>query len=117
MILNTMYSFIELKETQKRYILAIMDRFDHTSSEITLKELSEYHDTMVGERAKTGLKLGYPNWLITNENKIRKSVYNLPIPTQEEIDDFNSGNTKPVVNLDKFSPLLKKTIEEFEIEL
>ena len=112
-----MYSFIELKESQKRYILTIMERFDHIDHEISLKDLAQYHGVMMNERDQTGLKLGYPNWLIVKENKVRKSVYNLPIPTQEEIEDFNNGNTKPIINIDKFSPLLKKTIEEFEIEL
>ena len=94
-----------------------MDRFDHTSDEITLVEIKEYHNAMVLERGQTKIKLGYPNWLITQENKIRKSVYHLPIPTQQEIDDFNSGNVDAVINLDRYSPLLKKTIQEFGIEL
>ena len=112
-----MFSFIELKPTQKQYILEIMKRFKHESPQITLSEIKEYHQVMLKQRDKTGMKLGYPNWLIVADNKIAKSVYNLPIPTIEEEEDFYNGNVEPVINLSRFSPLLRKTIEEFNIKI
>lgn len=112
-----MFSFIELKPTQKQYILEIMKRFKHESPQITLSEIKEYHQVMLKQRDKTGMKLGYPNWLIVADNKIAKSVYNLPIPTIEEEEDFYNGNVEPVINLNRFSPLLRKTIEEFNIKI
>ena len=112
-----MFSFIELKPTQKQYILEIMKRFKHESPQITLKEIKEYHQVMLKQRDKSGMKLGYPNWLIVADNKIAKSVYNLPIPTIEEEQDFHDGKVEPVVNLKRYSKLLQDTIKEFNIKL
>jgi hypothetical protein len=112
-----MFSFIELKPTQKQYILEIMKRFKHESPQITLAEIKEYHQVMLKQRDKTGMKLGYPNWLIVADNKIAKSLYNLPIPTIDEEEDFYNGNVDPVINLNRFSPLLRQTIDEFKIKI
>jgi len=112
-----MFSFIELKPTQKQYILEIMKRFKHESPQITLKEIKEYHQVMLKQRDKSGMKLGYPNWLIVADNKIAKSVYNLPIPTIEEEQDFYDGKVDPVVNLSRYSKLLQDTIKEFNIKI
>ena len=112
-----MFSFIELKPTQKQYILEIMKRFKHESPQITLKEIKEYHQVMLKQRDKSGMKLGYPNWLIVADNKIAKSVYNLPIPTIEEEQDFYDGKVEPVVNLSRYSKLLQDTIKEFNIKI
>jgi hypothetical protein len=112
-----MFSFIELKPTQKQYILEIMKRFKHESPQITLSEIKEYHQVMLKQRDKSGMKLGYPNWLIVADNKIAKSVYNLPIPTIEEEQDFYDGKVEPVVNLKRYSKLLQDTIKEFNIKI
>ena len=112
-----MFSFIELKTTQKQYILKIMKRFKHDSEQITLSQIKEYHQVMLKQRDKSGTKLGYPNWLIVNDNKITKSVYHLPIPTEDEEQDFYDGKIDPVVNLNRYSKLLQDTIKEFNIKL
>ena len=113
-----MFNFLELKPTQKQYILEIMKRFKHESPQITLAQIKEYHQVMLKQRDRSGTKLGYPNWLIVADNKVAKSVYNLPIPTIEEEEDFYEGkNLEPQVNLDKFSPLFKQTVKEFNIKL
>lgn len=113
-----MFNFLELKPTQKQYILEIMKRFKHESPQITLAQIKEYHQVMLKQRDQSGTKLGYPNWLIVADNKIAKSVYNLPIPTIDEEEDFYDGkNLEPQVNINKFSPLLRKTLDEFNIKI
>ena len=107
--------FIELKPTQKQYVVYVMDRFDHKHEDITLDDMKFYHAEMVMTRNQGCPKLGYPNWLIKPENKVGKSVYHFPIPTKSELDDFLSGKTEAVLNLKKFSPLFQKTVKEYSL--
>lgn len=113
-----MFKFLELKPTQKQYVITIMEKLKHTSPEISLSEIKDYHKQLIDSRSKGGEKLGYPNWLIVQDNKVKKSVYGLPVPSKQEAIDFKNGkNLEPQVNLDKFSKLFKQTVKEFNIKL
>jgi hypothetical protein len=111
-----MIMFTELNETQKRYVLEVINRFDHDSDLISLDEMKQYHEKMVKARNKGCPKFGYPNWLIKPNNKASKSIYRFPIPTESEKEDFFSGKTERVVNLQKFSPLFKNVIKEYGLK-
>ena len=111
-----MFSFIELKPTQKQYVAELMKQFNHTQKDITLGQIKTYHQMMLYRREEGGLKLGYPNWLIVAKNKVSKSVYGFPLPTEEELEDFYSGKTERVVNISSFSPMLKNVIKEYGLK-
>lgn len=108
--------FKELKPTQKQYVIEVMKQFNHTHKDITLGQIKSYHQIMVDLRGVGGPKLGYPNWLIVSENKVLKSVYGFPIPTESEIEDYLSGNVEAVIDLTKFSPLLNNVIKEYGLK-
>ena len=113
MLLDQVMQFKELKPTQKQYIIELMKQFNHTQKDITLGQIKTYHQMMLYRREEGGLKLGYPNWLIVAKNKVSKSVYGFPIPTESEMDDYLSGKTERVVDISSFSPMLKTVIKEY----
>lgn len=108
-----MIDFIELNETQKKYVVYVIERFKHISDEISLAEMKSYHEIMVHERDKDGPKFGYPNWLIVPENKLSKSIYQFPRPTGEALEAFLDGDVEPHIRLEKYSPLLQKVVKEY----
>lgn len=108
-----MIDFIELNGTQKAYIVYVMERFKHKSNEISLIEMKSYHELMVYERDKGGPKYGYPNWLIVPENKVSKSVYSFPKPTDENLEAFRSGNVEPQIKLEKYSPMFQTVVKNY----
>jgi hypothetical protein len=110
-----MIDFIELNESQKIYVIEVMNRFSHDRDFITLAEMKEYHQKMVAARSSGCPKLGYPNWLIKPENKVSKSVYHLPVPTSEELEDFHLGNVEPQINLNKYSKMFQKVVADYGI--
>jgi hypothetical protein len=110
------FSFIELKPTQKQYVVEVMHRFNHDREAIELIEMQDYHKVMVSKRDAGCPKLGYPNWLIVAKNKISKGVYGFPLPTEEELEDFYSGKTERVVDISSFSPMLKNVIKEYGLK-
>jgi hypothetical protein len=110
-----MLEFIELKPTQKQYVVEVMNRFNHNRNVIELSEMKEYHQKMVEARDSGCPKLGYPNWLIESKNKVSKSVYSFPIPTEDELEDFHLGNVEAVISVEKFSPLFQKTVKEYSL--
>ena len=110
-----MLEFVELKEQQKKYVIEVMNRFDHKYGEIMLSDLKFYHNEMMKARSKGCPKYGYPNWLIVPENKRAKSVYGFPIPTESELEDFISGKTERVIKVEKYSPLFQKTVKEYSL--
>ena len=109
-------NFKELTPIQKKYVVEVMVRFDHTDNVISLDEMKSYHEQMVSKRKSGCPKLGYPNWLIKPDNKVSKAIYEFPIPTESELEDFHSGKTERVVDLKKFSPLLQKVIKEYGLK-
>ena len=91
------------------YVVEVMSRFDHDTEVIELIEMQDYHKVMVSKRDAGCPKLGYPNWLITTDNKVAKGVYGFPRPTDLELEQYYSGDVEAVVDLSKFSPDRKST--------
>jgi hypothetical protein len=110
-----MLEFVELKEQQKKYVIEVTNRFNHKTKDITLADMEFYHAEMKMTRDQGTPKFGYPNWLIVPTNKVSKSVYGFPIPTESELQDFISGKTEAVINIKKFSPLFQKTVKEYSL--
>lgn len=108
-----MIDFIELNETQKNYVVYVMERFKHKSDEISLTEMKSYHETMVYERDKGGPKYGYPNWLIVPENKVSKSVYSFPKPSGDDLVNFRNGDVLPQLKLEKYSPMFQQVVKDY----
>lgn len=108
-----MIDFIELNETQKNYVVYVMERFKHKSEEISLTEMKSYHETMVYERDKGGPKYGYPNWLIVPENKVSKSLYHFPVPSGDDLEAFHRGDVGPQIKLEKYSPMFQQVVRDY----
>ena len=98
------------------YVVEVMGRFDHDSDVIELIEMQDYHKIMLSKRDAGCPKLGYPNWLISADNKVAKGVYNFPRPTDSELEQYYSGDVEAVVDLSKFSPLLNNVIKEYGLK-
>lgn len=108
-----MIDFIELNEVQKKYVIHLIEHFKHDGDTITLEQMKFYHAKMMQERSSGGPKFGYPNWLIKPENKSAKSVYYIPRPTEDDMDDFLAGNVDAQIKLDKYSPMLQKVVKDY----
>ena len=109
--------FISLKDTQKLYVITIMEKFNHDSDEITLKQMDGYHMKMFKQREKGGIKLGYPKWLVNPGNKLAKSAYGFPTPTEDELDDFKEGKSLRVIDVSDFSDMFKSVIQEYGLRV
>jgi len=109
--------FISLKDTQKLYVITIMEKFNHDSDEITLKQMDEYHIKMFKQREKGGIKLGYPKWLVNRGNKLSKSVYGFPIPTEDELDDFKAGKSQRIIDVSEFSDMFKDVVQQYGLRV
>lgn len=108
-----MIDFVELNESQKNYVVYVMDRFKHKSDKISLTEMKSYHELMVYERDKGGPKYGYPNWLIVPENKVSKAIYSFPKPTGEALDAFLAGDVLPQIKLEKYSQMFQDVVKDY----
>lgn len=108
-----MIDFVELNESQKNYVVYVMERFNHKSSEISLTEMKSYHELMVYERDKDGPKFGYPNWLIVPENKVSKAIYSFPKPTGEDLEAFLDGDVEPIIKIEKYSQMLQDVVKQY----
>ena len=85
-----MLLFNDLSMSQKKAVVAIVQ---HTpalkeSGKVTLKEIVSITQDLASQRDKGAPKIGYPNWLFKN-NKIERGIYQLPVPTDEEITQYN----------------------------
>lgn len=112
-----MMKFISLKDTQKLYVVTIMEKFSHDSDEITLKQMDQYHAELYRQREKGGIKLGYPKWLVNPGNKLAKSVYGFPMPTEDELDDFKQGKSFRVIDVSEFSDMFKDVVQEYGLRV
>ena len=112
-----MMKFISLKDTQKLYVVTIMEKFGHDSDEITLKQMDEYHFKLYNEREKGGIKIGYPKWLVNPGNKLAKSVYGFPTPNEDELDDFKEGKSLRVIDVSDFSDMFKDVITKYNLRV
>ena len=112
-----MMKFIGLKDTQKLYVVTVMEKLKHDRDEITLKEMDKYHAKMYNEREKGGIKIGYPKWLINPGNKLAKSVYGFPAPTEDELDDFKEGKSFRVIDISDMSDMFKEVVSKYNLRV
>lgn len=84
-----MLKFANLSLSQQKCVVALIE---HTPSltkdgRITLKEVVAITQDLAEKRTAGGVKIGYPNWLFKS-NKVEKGVYQLPVPTAQELSDY-----------------------------
>lgn len=92
-----MLTFNDLSKTQKKFVVAALNVRPELreNSQVTLKECSEIYFELKDQRTGArGDKIGYPNWLFA-ANKISRGLYEMPIPTQEEVAKFTAELNKP----------------------
>ena len=99
-----MLKFANLSLAQKRFVVSVLESNPQykKAPQITLKECAAIYYTLRDQRTGAkGEKIGYPNWLF-NKNKVERGVYQLPVPTAEEL----SAYTKELA--DKQTPKVAK---------
>lgn len=84
-----MLKFADLSKSQKTFIVRTLELFPEYRSEKTLgaKQIHAAYFKMKDSRSSTGEKLGYPNWLQTN-NRVGRGQYEMPWPTDKQLSDF-----------------------------
>lgn len=93
-----MLKFADLSMSQKKCVVALIEHSPalKKSGRISLKEVIAITQELAKNRAKGGVKIGYPNWLFKS-NKVERGVYELPVPTASELSDYTKQLTsKPV---------------------
>jgi hypothetical protein len=105
-----MLKFKDLTKSQKQFIVRTIENFPAYYSERTLgaKQIHASYYKMRDERNTSGEKLGYPNWLQSN-NRVGRGQYQMPWPTESELAAFS---TVKVTKTDKDASKLQKIIDE-----
>jgi hypothetical protein len=104
-----MLKFASLTLSQQKCVVALIE---HTPSltkdgRITLKEVVAITQDLAAKRTAGGVKIGYPNWLF-KANKVEKGVYQLPVPTAQELSDFAQASA-PKAKVAKVKAVKAKT--------
>lgn len=85
-----MLKFANLSFSQKRFVMAVLESNPQYKKDpqITLKECASIYYVLRDSRTGVkGEKIGYPNWLF-NKNKVERGVYQLPVPTADEVKAY-----------------------------
>lgn len=116
-----MLTFSNLSKSQKKCIIALIEANPSLkkTGQITLKEVVAITQDLAAKRSAGAPKIGYPNWLFKH-NKVDRGIYQLPVPTEQELSDFAQGSVKqPAVKAPKVAKAkqaaatrLEKIIEE-----
>jgi hypothetical protein len=90
-----MLKFADLTKSQKTFVVRTLELFPEYRSEKTLgaKQIHASYFKMKDERGSTGEKLGYPNWLQSN-NRVGRGQYQMPWPSDSELSAFAQGSVK-----------------------
>lgn len=104
-----MLKFANLSLSQQKCVVALIE---HTPSltkdgRITLKEVVAITQDLAEKRTAGGVKIGYPNWLFKS-NKVEKGVYQLPVPTAQELSDYAQASA-PKTKASKVKAVKVKT--------
>lgn len=110
-----MLKFNDLSKSQKKCIIALIEANPalKTTGQITLKEVVSITQDLAAKRTAGAPKIGYPNWLFKH-NKIERGMYELPLPTEQDLSDYAQGSVKqPKVSKSKAAAAtrLEKIIE------
>lgn len=91
-----MLKFASLSMSQKKCVVALIEHTPELkkTGRITLKEVTAITQDLAAKRDAGGVKIGYPNWLFKS-NKVEKGVYQLPVPTEQELSDYVQASVKP----------------------
>ena len=91
-----MLKFADLSMSQKKAIVAIVNHTPSlkTQGTVTLKEIIDITQDLAAKRSEGAPKIGYPNWLF-KENKVERGLYQLPVPTEAEVSEYNSAANAP----------------------
>jgi len=93
-----MLKFKDLTNSQKSFIVRTLELYPSYAEKSVLgaKDIHASYYELKDSRSSTGEKLGYPNWLQSN-NRVGRGSYEMPWPTAAELSDFAKGaTTKPV---------------------
>jgi hypothetical protein len=84
-----MLKFADLSFSQKKFVVSVVENFPEfkKDSNITLKQVVEITQDWAKNRANGAPKVGYPNWMF-KANKLDKGVYQLPVPTDAELEAY-----------------------------
>jgi hypothetical protein len=90
-----MLKFSDLSKSQKKCVVALVDANPSLKSvaQITLKEVVAITQSLAAKRTDGAPKIGYPNWLFKH-NKVDRGVYQLPVPSEQELADFMASFTQ-----------------------
>jgi len=110
-----MLKFNDLSKSQKKCIIALIEANPalKTTGKISLKEVVAITQDLAAKRTAGAPKIGYPNWLFKH-NKIERGMYELPLPTEQDLSDYAQGSVKqPKVSKSKAAAAtrLEKIIE------
>lgn len=91
-----MLKFADLSKSQKTFIVRMLEQFPAYSTEKVLnaKQIHAAYFKLKDSRLKSGEKLGYPNWLQSN-NRVDRGTYQMPWPTQKELSDYAAAKSAP----------------------
>jgi hypothetical protein len=86
-----MLKFADLSFSQKKFVVAVIEHHPEfkTNTQMTLKQVGEITQAWAKERANGAPKVGYPNWMF-KANKIEKGLYQLPVPSDSELSDYQT---------------------------
>lgn len=84
-----MLKFADLSFSQKKFVVSVVENFPtfKKDSNITLKQVVEMTQEWAKNRDNGAPKVGYPNWMF-KANKLDKGVYQLPVPTDAELEVY-----------------------------
>jgi hypothetical protein len=104
-----MLKFATLSLSQQKCVVALIEHSPSLKKDgrITLKEVVAITQDLAAKRSAGGVKIGYPNWLFKS-NKVEKGVYQLPVPTAQELSDFAQASA-PKVKVAKVKAVKAKT--------
>lgn len=113
-----MLKFNDLTKSQKKFIARTLELFPEYYNYDTLnaKQIHAAYFKLKDDRSSTGEKLGYPNWLQSN-NRVGRGQYKMPWPTEAELATVSQ--TKVTKTKDLEATKLQKIIDEspeFEVE-
>lgn len=85
-----MSKFAQLTKSQKKFVLVAQEIGQlGTGNTVTLKEVQRIYNEAKKKRNAGGTKVGFPIWIINDKFKQSRGVYKLPVPTTEELNEFN----------------------------
>lgn len=111
-----MLKFNALSASQKKCVIALIEAQPSLkeTGKITLKEVVAITQDLATKRDQGAPKIGYPNWLFKN-NKLERGLYQLPVPTEQELSDFAQAKVKSAAPKVAKAKVAKKVVAKKSI--